>query len=395
MRKNWAVRILVLLASVSLVLGGISLLSARRPYWSGAELPGRISTPSPASRSARNILVAGVEETDGAALAEMVLLINLDTETGKAGVMYLPGNTLVGADEVRYGRLSGALNWGTTDETGGGAAALADCIADCFVLPVDNYFLFDVSVLPDIAERLGGVRLSLENELQVSEEETMEAGEHIFHADDVKNYIISPDISSDETVSLLRAAFMEGMVKAFLGMPEKEAAALIKENKKSIDCDFSVREIRKLSDRLYEKSSSMIDYFVLPGRMVYGYGSSRLTVWSVRRAEAASLINDRMRAYTDHVLAEDMSLPGTIMQGSRRGRYGRNAVARWSEMIQDCSWMLWAGNPVSSRRDTRDRTVTAEPISINFLLNSKGSPERKGPPDLPCRCATSTKKGMS
>ena len=309
MRKNWAVRILVLLASVSLVLGGISLLSARRPYWSGAELPGRISTPSPASRSARNILVAGVEETDGAALAEMVLLINLDTETGKAGVMYLPGNTLVGADEVRYGRLSGALNWGTTDETGGGAAALADCIADCFVLPVDNYFLFDVSVLPDIAERLGGVKLSLENELQVSEEETMEAGEHIFHADDVKNYITSPDISSDETVSLLRAAFMEGMVKAFLGMPEKEAAALIKENKKSIDCDLSVREIRKLSDRLYEKSGSMIDYFVLPGRMVYGYGSSRLTVWSVRRAEAASLINDRMRAYTDHVLAEDMSLP--------------------------------------------------------------------------------------
>ncbi|MBR4827287.1 MAG: LCP family protein [Oscillospiraceae bacterium] len=309
MRRNWAVRILVLLASVSLVLGGLSMLSARRPYWSGSELSGKISTPSPASRSARNILVAGVTESGGAALAEMVLLINLDLETGKAGVMYLPGNTLVGADEVKYGRLSGAVNWGTADETSGGAAALADCIADCFVLPVDNYYLFDMDILPQITERLGGVRVSLENELSISETETLEAGDHIFRTDDVKKYILSTDGTELETVNRLRATFMEGVIRAFLGMPEKEALALVKENKGSIDTDLSVREHKILSEALYEKSGSMIDYFTVPGRMVSGYGSYRLTVWSVRRAEAAALINDRLRAHTDHVLAEDMSVP--------------------------------------------------------------------------------------
>lgn len=309
MRRNWAVRILVLLASVSLVLGGLSMLSARKPYWSGSELSGKISTPAPASRSARNILVAGVTETDGAALAEMVLLINLDLETGKAGIMYLPGNTLIGADEVRYGRLSGAVNWGTADEPDGGAAALADCLADCFVLPVDNYFLFDMDILPDITERLGGVRVSLENELIISETETLDAGDHIFHSGEVRDLILSTDAEDIETVNALRATFMEGIMRAVLGMPEKEVLALVKENKSSIDTDLSVREHKKLSPSLYEKSGSMIDYFTVPGKTVYGYGSSRLTVWSVRRAEAAALINDRLRAHTDHVLAEDMSVP--------------------------------------------------------------------------------------
>ncbi|MBP1555307.1 MAG: hypothetical protein J6U30_04450, partial [Oscillospiraceae bacterium] len=94
LRRNWAVRILVLLASLSMMLGGFSLMSARKPYWSGSVIPGEITTPSKLSGSARNVLVAAVTDSSGAALAEMAVLINVDLESGSVGAMYIPGETL-------------------------------------------------------------------------------------------------------------------------------------------------------------------------------------------------------------------------------------------------------------------------------------------------------------
>lgn len=309
MKRNWAVRILVLLTSVSLMLGGLSLISVARPYWSGSVLPGRISTPSSVSDKAVNILIAGIGEEDGAALAQNVMLLNLDMETGDAGIMYLPGCTLVGESCVRYGRLSGAYNWGTEDDPQGGARALAECVSDCFVIPVDRYFMFDMSLLPDMADRLGGVRVTLEEGVTLEDGTELEAGDHIFHVQDVYSYILPQPGDDSAELNAVRAGFMRGLISAILGMPAREALALAKDNRDSIDTDISVRDHIKLSKALFQKSGSQIDYFMVPGRSVSGYGNGRLPVWSVRRADAAALINDRIRAYTDHILAEDMSLP--------------------------------------------------------------------------------------
>ena len=309
MRRNWAVRILVILASASLVIGGLSLMSAGKPFWSGSVLPGEISTPSQLSDQTRYILVSGIDSSSGAALAEMSALIDLDLETGRVAVMYIPGDTLVGENAVRYGRLSGTFNWGTEAVPEGGAAALAECVSSSFVIPVDNYLIFDMALLPELTERLGGVRVTLPESIVLEDGSELEEGDHIFRVDDVCRYVIpddSPDPASSEAI---RAGFMEGVIRAVLGMPAKEALSLAKDNRNAIDTDISIRDHLNISGKVFGKSGEQIDYFTLPGTAVSGYGSDRLTVWSVRRAEAAALMNDRLRAHTDHILAEDISVP--------------------------------------------------------------------------------------
>ena len=292
-----------------MMLGGFSLMSARKPYWSGSEIPGEITTPSQLSGSARNILVAALAERDGAALAEMAVLINVDLESGDIGAMYIPGETLVGENAVRYGRLSGAFNWGTENVPEGGAAALAECVSTAFMIPVDNYLVFDIKLIPDLTDRLGGVRATLGQDVALDDGTVLEKGDHIFGADEVRRYVI-PDGGLDPAAqNIIRSGFMEGLVRAALGMPSREAVSVAKGIKNGLDTDISLRDHWKLSKSVFGKSSSHIEYFLLPGISVTDYGSSRLTVWSVRCTEAAALINERLRAHTEHVLAEDMSVP--------------------------------------------------------------------------------------
>ncbi len=314
MKRNLAVRILVLLTSLSLMAGGLSLIPGLRPFWSGAELPGRISTPEQMSDSALNILIAGVGNEDGAALAQNVMLMNLDLETGDAGIMYIPGCTLTGESTVKYGRISGAYNWGTSEFPQGGPEALASCVSDLFVIPVDRYFIFDMSLLPDMAERLGGVRVSLEEDAVLPDGTELEAGDHIFHVEDVRKYILPEP--GDDTASLIavRGGFMKGLISAVLGMPDREALSLFSERKDHIDTDISVMDHLRISKKVFQKSGSQIDYFILPGGTSGNYGTGRLTVWSVRRAEAADMINARLRSHTVHILAEDMPIPEIPVQ---------------------------------------------------------------------------------
>jgi len=309
LKKNWAVRIMVLIASAALVAGGLSIISGYRPYWSGSELPDEISTPSSSYDSARTVMVAGIGNVDGAAIAQSVMIINADLETGSAGVMYLPGNTYVGEDRVKYGILGGAFNWGTAVFQEGGAPALADCLSGSLRLPVDNYVVFDMDALPGLCEKLGGVRVSLEDDAAFSDGNVLEAGEHIFRESDVRRYVLADGGADSSPVAYVRAAFMEGVVRAVMGMPSKEALALASENKMYLDSDITVSESRLLSKTFFERTSGQIDYFTVPGKTVSGAGSMKLTAWSVDRTAAAEEINSRMRAHTVWVLAEELSIP--------------------------------------------------------------------------------------
>ena len=306
--KKSIVKILMILLSVLFVAGSLAMLSKSRPLWSGTLIPDSCRKNDIDYSGITNIIICGIMNENGASLAEMTALISINETAHEIGIMYLPGITFVGEDKVKYGRLSGAFNWGTDSVPDGGAGALSECISTLFGQRVDHYLTFDMKVLPQVTDLLDGVQLEVAEELKF-EDRTLEAGQHEFGSKEVLRYILSDSRENVSSVSSIRQAFAEVVLNRLIKLPRTETWSLLLKCRNGIDTDLSVKEIIEMKRSFDEVADGSVSFFTIPGTVYTGYGTEKLSVWSVDRSAAIEMINTVLRKYNKKIIIEDLLIP--------------------------------------------------------------------------------------
>lgn len=308
MKNSLAGKITVILISLLLIGGGICLLSASRPLWSGTVIPEEYRQNGQTGTIPEKYLITGVMNENGAALAEIVIVLSVDKENGQLDALYLPGFMYVGEDKVRYGRLSGAFNWGTDVLTGGGTPSVAECIYSLLCIQTDHYLSFDMKFLPQVVDLLGGISFTVHEDLHF-EDRTLEAGGIEFGSKDVLRYILSDSRENVASVNALRAAFSESLLENLLNISSEKRLSLLFRCRNGTDTDLSVRELIELSEQLSGIGTQSFEFYIIPGSVCTGYGAENLSLWSVDRSAAAEVINSVFRKNTNKILEEDLIIP--------------------------------------------------------------------------------------
>ena len=311
-KKNTVVRILVVLAVFALIGAGVYVFLHTKPASSGDEIDERIQTPDYLRSHTMTILVAGIDYEEGRTVAntDVIMVVNIDLEKGKMNALQIPRDTYVGEQLVKYGKINGLYNWGLKDGDGTtGISVLANVIYDQFKLPIDNYVCVDMDVFPTLVDMLGGVEVTLDEDITLTEGTVLEAGTHTLDGTTAENFVRNRDFAlADITRLKMQRYFFGGLLNKLFSTSKMELLSLITACYDYIDTDFTVQEMLQLALTAQKFSASDFQVVRTPGEPVSRYGIYGLDVWTLHKEKLANILNEYMRPYTDDVLPEDLGI---------------------------------------------------------------------------------------
>ncbi|MBR0343524.1 MAG: LCP family protein [Oscillospiraceae bacterium] len=311
-KKNTFIRLLVVLAVFALIGIGVKVLLQTKPASSGEEIDERIQTPKYLRDQTMTVLVAGIDYEEGRTVAntDVIMVVNIDLQKGKMNALQIPRDTYVGETLVKYGKINGLYNWGIKDGDGTtGISVLADVIYDQFKLTIDNYACIDMDVFPTLVDMLGGVEVTLDEDITLNEGTVLEAGTHLLDGATSENFVRNRDYAlADITRLKMQRYFFGGLLNKLFNTPKMELLSLITACYDYIDTDFTVQEILQLALTAQKFSASDFQVVRVPGEPVSRYGIYGLDVWTLHKEKLANILNEYMRPYTDDVLPEDLGV---------------------------------------------------------------------------------------
>ena len=111
----------------------------------------------------RNFVIAGVDRrpgNEGSGLTDTLIVVVLDKQTGRVGLISIPRDTAVDIPEHGLNRINTA--YGLAHARGDNAlAALEKSVSDLLALSIEHAFVVDISVFEQLVDALGGVMVDV------------------------------------------------------------------------------------------------------------------------------------------------------------------------------------------------------------------------------------------
>ncbi len=104
------------------------------------------------------VLVVGTDRSSG--LADTVMLVSLNRDSGEAWVLQIPRDTYAAYTERDYRKLNGAAN------ALGGMAEMRSFLSEALGLPIDRYMAISLDVFAQAVDALGGVEIVLSEPME-------------------------------------------------------------------------------------------------------------------------------------------------------------------------------------------------------------------------------------
>lgn len=115
-------------------------------------------SPSTVQISEMNILILGIDATDGAKRSDTIMVVHVDPQTKNIGIVSVPRDILVAIPGVGLDKINHAYAFGGAD--------LACATTSSFLgIPVKDYIKIDLSGLEHIVDILGGVTVNIEKRM--------------------------------------------------------------------------------------------------------------------------------------------------------------------------------------------------------------------------------------
>jgi len=316
-KKNWPLRLGIIFLCVALLVSAAVVLLKTRPMGAENVIEEEWKTPEYLRAKTLTILVAGMddvpEEDRTDLLTDVLMVCNLDLESKKATIMQIPRDTYVG-NIVHYSKINGIYNWGLLDEDGNeigetGMAPLVETIYDQFKLPIDNYVLVTLDGLEKAVDSLGGIDVTIDQDLTLTDDFTLTAGTHTLDGEMAMLFVRSRNYEDADVMRQnVQRYFMAGLFNKLLSCSTGEIMGVVTSLFDYVETDFTVEEIISLAVEAKGFSGSSISMIRVPGEGVRGYGLYGSDVYSVHKDQLAQLMNEYMRPFTDDVPASELGL---------------------------------------------------------------------------------------
>lgn len=115
-----------------------------------------------------NILLLGMggKQHEGGYLTDTIILVSLDLENKKVAMMSIPRDLAIPIEDNGFQKINSVNAYAEMDSAGSGGLAISQAISDILGIPIDYYLRVDFEGFTNIIDKLGGVKVYVENTLE-------------------------------------------------------------------------------------------------------------------------------------------------------------------------------------------------------------------------------------
>ncbi len=102
---------------------------------------------------------------EGGYLTDTIMLASIDPGTKKVSLVSLPRDLSVAIEDMGYQKINSINAYAEMNEAGSGGLAISQAVSDILGIPVDYYLRVDFQGFINIVDKLGGIEIMVENNL--------------------------------------------------------------------------------------------------------------------------------------------------------------------------------------------------------------------------------------
>jgi len=252
---------------IILILIGISL-----PFVFNSELS-KISG-GPFSDSKINILAVGYDsDINGATRADTIILISLDVETNEAGLIFLPRDTYIDLESKNFTKLNSSHVYG-------GIKLTRDTVEELLSINIDYYLETDFNGFEKIIDRLGGVNIDVEKDLNYVDKAgglyiNIPKGQQNLSGEEALKYVRYRDIRGDIGRIERQQKFIDAVLKKVISPAViTKLPGIISDINTTVNTNIPLQDISPFLSTAKEIDLSQVESRMLPGNPEYINGIS-------------------------------------------------------------------------------------------------------------------------
>ena len=215
-----------------------------------------------------NVLVLGKD--DSSSLADVVMLVNINTSDKKVTLLQIPRDTYINLGEESYKKINGASKFL------GGDSKLCEKISDSMGIDVDGYVSFDTDLVRETVDVLGGVELYVPMDMDYDDPYQnlsihLRKGKQILSGDEAVSFVryrkgyLRADIGRIDAQKIFVSAFAKTL---FEKTNIRDVLPLSKMVMRYIKTDLPITELASLGFAMYKTSPENISFATMPGEEV-------------------------------------------------------------------------------------------------------------------------------
>lgn len=236
-----------------------------------------------------NILVIGRDQIAG--LTDVMMLLSLNPTDHSVGLLQIPRDTYAAYTRNSYRKINGAY----ARLQGDGLTAF---VRDNMAIPVDHYVCVNLSVLGEMVNAIGGVRLTIPQDMDYDDPEQglhihLKAGEQVLDGDTAKMFVrfrsgyAMADVGRMDAQKLFLSALAR-QVKENLTIPQM--ITLIGQCFGKVKTNMSLRECIGCIKEMWKVDLSSLHMTTLPGGTARMQGKSGAWYYILNREATVALL---------------------------------------------------------------------------------------------------------
>jgi LCP family protein required for cell wall assembly len=271
---------------IFLVIIGIAI-----PFLWNDELS-QISSSGPFKDNKVNILAVGYDSNvNGPSRADSIILISLDVESNKAGLIFLPRDTYIDSNKRNFTKLNSSHVYGGIELT-------QETVEEMLKIEIDYYLETDFTGFEKIIDRLGGVNINVARNLNYVDKAgglyiNIPAGQQTLNGKKALQYVRYRDARGDIGRIERQQKFIDAVLSKLLSPSiVPKIPGIIKEANEAVNTNIPIQDIKPFLNTAKEIDLSQIESKMLPGTARYING---ISYWVPDIEEAEIMVDSLVR----------------------------------------------------------------------------------------------------
>ncbi len=261
------------------------------------------------------LLFMGMDESGR--LADVNWLFQFDLFAGTMNVLQIPRDCYM----PDYANMStGKFNsvYGSGQEQGVTQLQRAvNCIEESFCVVIDCYVKLDCEDIKHIVDAVGGIPITLPEEIMYEADKILPAGEQILTGQEAEWFIRFRREYDEGDIGRVKAQriFLAAAMEKLLGMGEAGLMDAMEEiyDNEWLATDLSLGEMSMLADFASKRLTlDGVNIFMVPGEGAMWNGQA---VYSIHKGETIDIINGNFRPYQNEVYPESSTITELVPEG--------------------------------------------------------------------------------
>jgi len=222
-----------------------------------------------------NILVIGVDNTAQVQRADTVMVIHLDAEKNRIGVLSIPRDTRLQVPKIGWTKVNHAYAYG-------GTPLLRETVSDFIRVPINYHIKVDLSGVESLIDQVGGVTIDVPKDLYYMDQAgdlyiDFKQGSQTLNGKQAVQYLrFRHDADADLGRIKRQQSFVQAFAKKMLDTGKTaELPGMLGKMSRMVDTDMSSKQIAGLALQFKEAfDANRLDTGTLPGSVALIEGVS-------------------------------------------------------------------------------------------------------------------------